>query len=280
MENATITRNMLKLPAIDMFYYDTKSEGPVIICLHGRWGRAQTWYDFIKRYGARYRVIAPDQRGHGLSGKPVSKYTGEEMAGDIIDLMDALNIPSAIVAGHSMGGRVAGYFAALHPERIRAVAILDKSANGPEKPCALPPDQLPAIDPYTNDWPMPFLSLIEAEEFLKKAEDSDLSVRYFMNSLTETAEGYKMMFSPQAMAANVAYDESWFHLLPRIACPVLLVRTGSHAAVPDDDFTKMQSLIKDCIAREVSHPDHNVMHGNKEEFYRYFDEFLKKKVGV
>jgi 2-succinyl-6-hydroxy-2,4-cyclohexadiene-1-carboxylate synthase len=46
--------------------------------------------------------------------------------------------------------------------------------------------------------------------------------------------------------------------------------------VSDEDFIKMQSLISNCIAREMSHPDHNVQLANKEEFYGYFDEFLKR----
>lgn len=38
----------------------------------------------------------------------------------------------------------------------------------------------------------------------------------------------------------------------------------------------MNSLILNCIAREMSHPDHNVHLSNREEFYGYFDEFLRK----
>jgi 2-succinyl-6-hydroxy-2,4-cyclohexadiene-1-carboxylate synthase len=85
-----------------------------------------------------------------------------------------------------------------------------------------------------------------------------------------------MMFSSQAMAANIAYDQSWFRLLPAIRCPVLLVRSSSHEAVPDEDFQQMQSLLGDCTAHEVSHPDHSVHLSNKEEFYRLFDKFLLK----
>ena len=97
-----------------------------------------------------------------------------------------------------------------------------------------------------------------------------------MNSLVETVEGYQMLFSSQAMAANLAYYQNWFHLLPELKCPVLLLRARKGEAVSDEDFLKMQSLIGDCMAREVSNPDHNVHLGNKEEFYRYFDEFLEK----
>lgn len=276
MGGTRIYRNIAKLKSVDLFYFDTKTEGPTILCLHGRWGRAETWYDFIQHYGKQYRIIAPDQRGHGLSGKPVSKYTAEEMAEDMIELLEFLKIDSAILVGHSMGGRVAGYLTALYPKFAKALAILDKSASGPAKPNMLPLDQISTIDPLTKDWPLPFSSLSEAMDFIRQAMDSNLSYQYFMNSLVETAEGYQMMFSSQAMAANIAYEENWFHLLPSIKCMVLLIRAQSHEAISDEDFIKMQSLIPNCIAHEMSNPDHNVHLGNKEEFYKYFDEFLKR----
>ena len=56
----------------------------------------------------------------------------------------------------------------------------------------------------------------------------------------------------------------------------MLVRSSSHEGISDEDFIKMQSLILNCIAHEMSHPDHNVHLANKEEFYKYFDEFLKE----
>ncbi|TGA96281.1 alpha/beta hydrolase [Sporolactobacillus shoreae] len=277
METVTLYRNIAKLKGIDMFYFDTKTEGrPTILCLHGRWGRAETWVDFMKHYGKQYRVIAPDQRGHGLSSKPVSKYTTKEMAEDIIDLLHFLNIDSAILVGHSMGGAIAAYLSAVYSKYIKGVAILDKSAADYSLDTEyknIPLDQL--RDPLTKDWPLPFSSLNEAMSFIKQKMDSDLSYQYFMNSLVETVDGYKMMFSSQAMAANIANYENWYHLLPGIKCPVLLIRSKSHEAVPDEDFIKMQSLVSCYLAYEMSEPDHNVHLSNKKEFYGYFDEFLK-----
>jgi pimeloyl-ACP methyl ester carboxylesterase len=276
MEKVKIHRNIAKLNSMDIFYFDTKTDGPVILCLHGRWGRAETWHDFIQQYGEQYRIIAPDQRGHGLSGKPVSKYTAEEMAEDMVELLEFLKIDSVILVGHSMGGRVAGYFAALYPKYVKALAILDRSAAGPAKSPMPQLDQIQDSDPLTLDWPLPFSSLSEAREYIHKAMDSELSYQYFMNSLIETVEGYHMMFSSQAMAAGIAYDEDWFHLLPSIQCLVLLIRAKGHEAISDEDFIKMQALIPNVIAHEMSHADHNVHLANKEEFYKYFDGFLKK----
>lgn len=274
MENVKIYREVAHLENINLFYRDTKTKGQAILCLHGRWGRGETWIDFMRHYGDKYRIIAPDQRGHGLSDKPISKYTAAEMAEDMVALLDYLHIESVMLVGHSMGGYVAGYLAATCPQYVKGLAILDKSATGPKKANPLPLDEIGTTDPLTKDWPLPFSSLAEAQEFIRREMETELSYQYFMNSLIETVEGYQMMFSSQAMAANTAYYESWFHLLPRINCLVMLVRAKGNDAVSDEDFHKMKSLISNCIACEVLNPDHNVHLGNKEEFYGYFDEFL------
>jgi 2-succinyl-6-hydroxy-2,4-cyclohexadiene-1-carboxylate synthase len=264
---------MAHLKDIDIFYHDTQTAAPATLCLHGRYGRGETWVDFIRHYGERYRVIAPDQRGHGLSGKPLSRYSVAEMSADMVALLQYLELDSAIVVGHSMGGGIAGYLAAHHPEMVKGLAILDKSAAGPEG--VLPSlEEIAPIDPLTKDWPMPFSSLIEAQTFIKNALESQLSYEYFMNSLVETVAGYQMLFSAQAMAANIACYRSWFDLLPKLKCPVLLMRAKESGAVSDEDFAKMKALIPNCMACEIDHPDHNVHLGNKKEFYTQFDKFL------
>jgi pimeloyl-ACP methyl ester carboxylesterase len=279
MGNVKIQREIIKINDVDIFYMDTQTQAEAILCLHGRWGRAETWADFIQHYGEKYRVIAPDQRGHGLSGKPVSKYTSAEMASDILGLMDHLKINQVILVGHSMGASIAGYFAAAYPDRLRGVAILDKTAAGPEKPNTTPLEEIPAVDPITKDWPLPFSTLKEARDCIKNAEKSELSYQYFMNSLTEDLDGYHMLFSAQAMAATIAYYQDWFDLLPKIKCPVLLVRAGGQGAVTDEDFSRMQAMIPDCLAFDMSDPDHNVHLSNPEEFYGYFDKLLGKVEG-
>lgn len=57
---------------------------------------------------------------------------------------------------------------------------------------------------------------------------------------------------------------------------VLLIRSNNHAAVPESEYARMQTLIADCVASEMTHQDHNVHLGDKEQFYGYMEEFLNR----
>ena len=72
---------------------------------------------------AGFRVVDYDQRGYGVSDKPLQHYDMEVWADDLAGLMDALEIDRAHVHGTSMGGMVAQAFAGEYPERTTSVVI-------------------------------------------------------------------------------------------------------------------------------------------------------------
>lgn len=229
MDGMRLKRDTAYVNRVNIFYRDTRDGDETIVCLHGRWGRGETWSDFIARYRERYRIIAPDQRGHGLSDKPEGRYSGEVLAEDIHELLRALGCAPAIVVGHSMGGRVAGTLAALHPESVRALAILDEPAGTPGHTCKLGDDGTP-VDPLTSEWPTPYSTYQQALDDLRARFARETNVRYFLESLEETEDGYDFLFSRQAMGALSRDYHDWYDLLPGITCPALLVRADESGA--------------------------------------------------
>jgi pimeloyl-ACP methyl ester carboxylesterase len=75
---------------------------------------------------AGYRAIAPDMRGYGRSSAPpdASLYTPLHTAGDLVSLLDALNISSAVIVGHDWGAAHAWNAALMRPDRFKAVFCL------------------------------------------------------------------------------------------------------------------------------------------------------------
>ena len=109
---------------LQMHYYEWAGSEPTIIFLHPSSGYARMWEHTASNLAPDFKLYALDQRGHGDSSKPDGGYTGEEYADDLLAFMDALNIDQAILAGHSLGGRVAQIFAGIHPHRTGALVLV------------------------------------------------------------------------------------------------------------------------------------------------------------
>jgi pimeloyl-ACP methyl ester carboxylesterase len=103
------------------------SEGPPVVLLHGF---PEFWYAWrgpmavLARAG--FRVIVPDQRGYNRSDKPAGAeaYRLDRRVGDVVGLMDALDLDSAHVAAQDVGGGVGWRLVLEHPERVRSYAVI------------------------------------------------------------------------------------------------------------------------------------------------------------
>lgn len=98
---------------------------PVVVLIHGVGMASEVWGPQIAALSARHDVIALDMPGHGGSSLPPEDARLSDYAGQVVALLDALAIPSAVLIGHSMGALVALETALSHPARVRAVAALN-----------------------------------------------------------------------------------------------------------------------------------------------------------
>ena len=115
--------------------YRDEGPGPAVVLLHGFPLSRRCGGSSSTGLGSMYRVIAPDLRGHGDSPAPEGDYTIDEMADDVIELLDTLGLDAPVVIGGlSMGGYVALSLVARYPERVRALMLMDTraAADSPE----------------------------------------------------------------------------------------------------------------------------------------------------
>jgi pimeloyl-ACP methyl ester carboxylesterase len=108
----------------------TGGQGPPLLLVHG-W--PQTWYAWrliMPALARDFTVIAPDQRGCGLSGKPEDGYDTGTLAGDLAALMDALGHERFAVAGHDTGMWIGYALAADHPGRVARLAVAETPLLG------------------------------------------------------------------------------------------------------------------------------------------------------
>ena len=104
-----------------------QGEGPAVLFCHGFPDTSYTWRRQMKAVAsAGYRAIAPDMRGYGRSSAPADPtlYTPLQTAGDLVGLLDALKIPSAVLVGHDWGATHAWNAAMMRPDRFKAVFCL------------------------------------------------------------------------------------------------------------------------------------------------------------
>jgi pimeloyl-ACP methyl ester carboxylesterase len=104
-----------------------QGQGPAVLFCHGFPDTSYTWRRQMKAIAsAGYRAIAPDMRGYGRSSAPADAalYTPLQTVGDLVGLLDALKIPSAVLVGHDWGASHAWGAALIRPDRFKAVFCL------------------------------------------------------------------------------------------------------------------------------------------------------------
>ena len=111
------------MKSVKLFYEETGHGLPVIL-LHGYPFDHTIWNPLVPLLKAEVRLILPDLRGLGRSPVPDGVFSMQDMAGDVKEIMDHLQIEQAILAGHSMGGYVALSFAQDFPDRLAGLALV------------------------------------------------------------------------------------------------------------------------------------------------------------
>jgi pimeloyl-ACP methyl ester carboxylesterase len=112
-------------------HYRKLGDGPPLIIVHGLYGSSDNWLTIGKALGDSYTVYLVDQRNHGQS--PHSEtHDYPSMRDDLLEFMDRHTIPSAVIIGHSMGGKTAMFLAESHPDRIAALIVIDISPTAYE----------------------------------------------------------------------------------------------------------------------------------------------------
>ena len=100
-------------------------EGPSILLLHGLASSSHIWDLVAPRLAPRFRVVAYDQRGHGLSGKPSSGYGFNRLIPDAAAVIRTLGLGRPVVVGHSWGANVALQLAVDRAELVSGDVLVD-----------------------------------------------------------------------------------------------------------------------------------------------------------
>jgi len=121
-----------KANGIDIHYLRTGGDKPPLVLLHGLMLSGACWAPLARTLEKDYDVIMPDARGHGYSSAPNQGYHYDNLATDVVNLIDTLGLSSPVLLGHSMGGMTATVVASLWSGRLRGLILADPTFLTPQ----------------------------------------------------------------------------------------------------------------------------------------------------
>ncbi|MNO36900.1 3-oxoadipate enol-lactonase 2 [compost metagenome] len=225
--------------------YSDQGKGDVIVLLHGFCGSSSYWEKVIPLLSGNYRVIAPDLRGHGASDAPLGAYSIDQMADDVLSLLNALEIPECYLLGHSLGGYIALSFAQRHASRLKGFGLIH-STGYPDSEEAKE-NRLKSVSKIQNEGIFAFVDGLVPGLFAPGAAPQ---------LLERTKEiGYKT--PPQgAVGASMAMRErpDRRDVISATAMPVLLVAGSEDSKVsPERIFTSDKPNVTQATLSGVGH---------------------------
>ena len=256
--------------------YIESGSGYPVICMHGNGLNRQLWRHIMQELSKKYRAITYELRGMGKSetpGKPGLTITIEDHAKDLEGFMDALNIKEAAIVAHAFGSLVAMRFAVDHPERVKAMVLVDTT---------------PKVGGKTQERIPKWIEIIEkeGEEPLLDQTMERWFVESFRREHPDIIKLYRDMVAsnpPMGYAANFRgvllcdiTDE-----LHEIKCPTLVVGGAEdRGSTPPETHELIAGKIPNSKLVIVPNASHTVPEEQTKEFNRVTLEFLSQNIPV
>ncbi|MBK8026789.1 MAG: alpha/beta hydrolase [Chloroflexi bacterium] len=252
MESRYIQANGIRIHLIDF-----GGEGEPLLLMHGLTANAMSFAG-LARAGLtdKLHVYALDLRGRGESDKPAAGYSMEDHAADLLGVMDALGLQSALIGGHSFGGLVTIYAAGKYQDRVKKLVIMDSGLMHPQVLDLIKPS-LDRLGKAVPSWET-YLAGIKASPYYHDGFwDEDLEAYYHADIETLDDGSVRSRCQPDAIreAATRGLGENWPSLMQHADQPAILIYApegvgagNTQPVVPQDKALETASMMSQCSA--------------------------------
>jgi esterase len=251
------------------------ASAPALFLLHGFNQTAHSWDEFGEWASeAGFRAIALDQRGHGDTGRaPGGDYGREAMADDPLHLADALGIDRFAAIGMSMGAVHSVLLAARHPERTRALVIVDWAPEVEASGVAV------IAQVASLSWAS-FDEAVEAMRRFNPRRSADNIRARLTHSLGPAEDGrWRWKVDSAGLAAHPRFREpadTMWRALAQVACPTLVVRGAQSPLVSEDGAARVTATLPRGTLATVADAAHSVPGDNPAGFRSAIADFLRE----
>ena len=224
-------------------YEDYGCQNNEVICFSNSLGTdSRIWHKIIDSFKNDYRIIIYDKRGHGLSNKPATNLTIEDLAFDVSDLLDHLEIKNVNFVGISIGGMIAQKLASIKPNIINKLILCDtavkigNSSIWNERINLVKKQGIRGIsDSIISRW--------FSEDFISKNKDE---IQIYKNMLNATSsEGY-------IACCEAIKDTDLTNTTHLINKPTLVIVGSDDKSTPPILVEATSKLIKNCIFKVIN----------------------------
>jgi pimeloyl-ACP methyl ester carboxylesterase len=248
-------------------YFQEQGEGPALIIIHGLFGSSDNWRSMAKYFARTHRVITIDLRNHGRSPHNDSQRF-DEMADDLLQLMDLLNITSASLLGHSLGGKVAMQFAASYPNRVEQLIVVDITTKRYFSPHTPLMDAMMSLD----------LTQYDSRQAVDNAlADSikDPNVRLFLlMNLKTNDQGFYWRINLAGLKDNYGNMMAAVCEHDSFTMPTLFIYGADSDYVTLEDIDQLSKQFYQAQFVEIAEAGHWVHAEKPQRFKRVVEEFL------
>lgn len=129
----TWPRGTCETNGISVSFRRTGGAKPPVVLLHGLMGSGACWTHLARALEADFDVVMPDARGHGDSSAPSTGYRYDDLANDVVGLIQGLGLVQPVLLGHSMGGMTAAVVASRGPGLLGGLILVDPTFLSPAR---------------------------------------------------------------------------------------------------------------------------------------------------